>query len=97
MKNGILSSYPDHVTSLFVKHCHEEVKHQERHFAHGMIRNKGFWIVGGKRLVNQVIDQCLNCRRLCWKLKHQKMADLPAERLTPSPPFTYIGIDVFGP
>lgn len=25
------------------------------------------------------------------------MADLPFDRLDPAPPFTYIGIDVFGP
>ncbi len=86
-----------HATSLIVKHCHEEVKHQGRHFTHGMIRGKGFWIVGGKRLVNRVINQCLNCRRLRGKLQDQKMADLPTERLTPSPPFTYVGLDVFGP
>lgn len=27
----------------------------------------------------------------------QKMADLPAERLAPAPPFSYVGLDVFGP
>ena len=42
-----------HVTSLIVKNCHEEAKHQGRHFTHGMVRSKGFWIVGGKRLVNR--------------------------------------------
>jgi hypothetical protein len=25
------------------------------------------------------------------------MADLPTDRLTPSPPFTFVGVDVFGP
>lgn len=25
------------------------------------------------------------------------MADIPLDRLDPAPPFTYIGIDVFGP
>ena len=25
------------------------------------------------------------------------MADLPPERVTPAPPFTYTGMDVFGP
>lgn len=25
------------------------------------------------------------------------MADLPVQRLTPAPPFSYIGLDVFGP
>lgn len=27
----------------------------------------------------------------------QKMADLPEERVTPAPPFSYTGMDVFGP
>ena len=26
-----------------------------------------------------------------------KMADLPIDRLTPAPPFSYVGLDVFGP
>ena len=25
------------------------------------------------------------------------MADLPIDRLTPAPPFSYVGLDVFGP
>ena len=27
----------------------------------------------------------------------KKIADLPSERYTPAPPFTYVGLDVFGP
>jgi hypothetical protein len=33
----------------------------------------------------------------CGKLEQQKMSDLPADRLTPTPPFTYVGVDTFGP
>ena len=25
------------------------------------------------------------------------MADLPEDRLTPAPPFSYVGVDIFGP
>ncbi len=32
-----------------------------------------------------------------WKNQHQLMADLPEERLSTSPPFSYVGLDVFGP
>ncbi|KAK3731883.1 hypothetical protein QZH41_005772 [Actinostola sp. cb2023] len=37
------------------------------------------------------------CKKLRGQVQQQLMADLPAERLTPSPPFTYVGLDVFGP
>ena len=30
-------------------------------------------------------------------LEEQRMADLPAELVEPSPPFSYTGIDCFGP
>ncbi|XP_028410555.1 uncharacterized protein LOC114533252 [Dendronephthya gigantea] len=86
-----------HISRLIVENLHEEVKHQGRHFTHGMVRGKGFWIVGEKRLINRVIHECFTCRRLRGKFQQQKMADLPPERVHPSPPFTNIGIDVFGP
>lgn len=31
------------------------------------------------------------------KLEQQKKADLPADRLTPTPPFPFVGVDTFGP
>jgi hypothetical protein len=86
-----------HIATLVVKHYHNEVKHQGRHFTHGLIRAKGYWIIGGKRLVNRVIYQCVRCRKLRGQQANQKMADLPVQRLTPAPPFTYVGLDVFGP
>ena len=30
-------------------------------------------------------------------MKIQRMADLPKERIEESPPFTYVGLDCFGP
>ena len=37
------------------------------------------------------------CRKLRGKTSHQKMGDLPEDRLSTEPPFTYCGIDMFGP
>ena len=95
-RHPIIISAKHHIAKLIVENCHVEVKHQSRHFTHRMVRRKGFWIIGEKRLIYRVIHECLTCRKLRGKFQQQRMADLPAERL-PSPPFTNIGIDVFGP
>ncbi|XP_067034777.1 uncharacterized protein [Acropora muricata] len=48
-------------------------------------------------MVSRLIHERVTCRRLRAKVHEQKMADLPADRLTPTPPFTYCGVDYFGP
>ena len=41
--------------------------------------------------------KCVKCRKLRAGPQQQKMADLPVDRLEPSPPFTYSAVDFFGP
>ncbi|XP_036952753.1 uncharacterized protein LOC119018863 isoform X3 [Acanthopagrus latus] len=96
-KHPLIIPHNDHIATLLVRHFHEQVAHQGRHITEGAIRAAGYWIIGGKRLVSSVIHKCITCRKLRGKLEHQKMADLPADRLTPEPPFTSVGLDVFGP
>ncbi|XP_069110180.1 uncharacterized protein [Argopecten irradians] len=86
-----------HVAKLLVQHYHEQTFHQGRHFTEGSLRSNGFWVVGAKRLVASVIGKCVPCRKLRGPFMNQRMADLPEERLTPGPPFTNVGVDVFGP
>lgn len=86
-----------HVATLMVSHYHTKVQHQGRHLTEGAVRAAGLWVVGGKSLISSVIHRCITCRRLRGKFEIQKMADLPPERLSLSPPFTYVGLDVFGP
>lgn len=86
-----------HVATLLVRHHHQHVQHQGRLFTEGAIRAAGFWIVGGKRRVSSVIHQCVTCRKLRGSFQSQKMASLPSDRLAVEPPFTNVGLDVFGP
>ena len=86
-----------HITQLLVRHFHVRVCHQGRHFTEGAIRAARFWIVGGKRAISSIIFNCVTCRKLRGKQEEQIMADLPADRLRTDPPFTYVGLDVFGP
>ncbi|XP_063758693.1 uncharacterized protein LOC134877201 [Eleginops maclovinus] len=96
-KHPLIIPHTHHIATLLVRHFHEQVAHQGRHITEGAIRSAGYWIIGSKRLVSSVIYKCVTCRRLRGRLENQKMADLPADRLTPEPPFTTVGLDVFGP
>lgn len=96
-KNPILIPGDHHIAKLLVQHHHMLIRHQGRHFTEGAVRSSGYWITGCKRLVYSIISKCVKCRRLRGSVMSQKMADLPVERLTPCPPFTYVGVDCFGP
>ena len=84
------------VTKLVLVHHHETVGHQGNHLTHGSLRENGFHIMNGKTLIRKMIENCVICRRLRAPLMTQVMADLPADRLEETPPFTNTGLDVFG-
>lgn len=96
-KYPVIIPKDNHISLLLVRHYHEQVKHQGRHLTEGATREAGFWLVGGKRQVNSVIHKCVICRKLRGRQEVQLMSDLPPERLTMGPPFTHVGLDVFGP
>ncbi|XP_071942937.1 uncharacterized protein [Antedon mediterranea] len=86
-----------HVSDLIIQYYHAQVQHQGKHFTLGAIRSAGYWMVAEKRRVDSIISKCIQCRKRRGKELGQRMADLPAERLSMAPPFTYVGLDVFGP
>lgn len=96
-KHPIVLPAKSPVTEMIVRYYHEQVIHQGRKITEGAIRSAGYWIVSGKRVISSVIHKCVTCRRLRGVIEDQKMADLPVDRLQPSPPFTSVGLDVFGP
>ena len=57
----------------------------------------GVWILGCGNVVSSLIFKCVKCRRYRRATEVQQMADLPEERTETSPPFTYCGIECFGP
>ena len=48
-------------------------------------------------IVQHLIHKCVLCQKLRGKMGYQKMAVLPQERCTEAAPFTYCGVDMFGP
>ena len=47
--------------------------------------------------MGSTIASCVTCRKLRGAVLEQKMSDLPEVRLDCHPPFTYCGVDYFGP
>ena len=61
------------------------------------VRSSGFWIVNANSVICSLIYHCVTSRSLRGKLGEQLMSELPYDRLQESPPYTYCGIDLFGP
>ena len=97
MKDHYFSFVQKILDNGHAERVHGNEIHTSKPNTHSRICATGYWIIGGKRLTNRIIHKCVPCRKLRGRLACQKMADLPRERLTPSPPFTYVGLDVFGP
>ena len=86
-----------HITRLLIRHCHERVQHQGRGLTTNELRSNGYWILGCSSAVSDEIYNCVICRKLRSTGQDQKMADLPFDRVDPAPPFSYCGVDYFGP
>ena len=80
-----------------IRHFHHKAQHQGKVFTHGLVRKRGFWIIGGKRLINGILEKCIKCKKLRGKGQIQKIADLPADHVSPASPFSYVELDVLGP
>jgi hypothetical protein len=55
------------------------------------------WIPRGTQLAKRVIGRCMFCRTKRFRASQQIMAQLPAEKLASSPPFSVCALDMFGP
>ena len=56
-----------------------------------------FHIVGGHKVIRNIIRQCIQCKRVLAQPLTQKIGNLPVERITPDRPFANVGLDYTGP
>ena len=84
------------VVDLIIRDAHEKVAHSGRGITLGTLRSR-YWIMNANSVVRHFISKCVTCRRLRGVVGEQRMADLPKERIAPSPSITYCGVDYFGP
>ena len=97
LMHPVLLPGSDKVSELIVRWCHMKVGHGGRGYTLNQLRRSGFWVVCGNTVVRKIIYKCVTCRYLRGKIGVQIMADLPKERTIEAPPFTYCGVDFFGP
>ena len=97
LKNPVIIPSKSKIARRITEYFHEEVKHSGRTTTLNEIRQNGYWLVNSNSIVRSIIHHCVPCRSMRGKLGKQKMADLPSERLETEGPFTYSGLDMFGP
>ncbi|XP_046583554.1 uncharacterized protein LOC124290772 [Haliotis rubra] len=86
-----------YVGVLISSHYHEVLGHSGREHVLSHMRQK-LWLINARTTINKILRKCVHCRRHQGIQSSQQMATLPKERVTPhKPPFTYVGVDCFGP
>lgn len=85
------------ISTLLIRYFHLKVHHQGRGMTMNELRANGWWILGSSRAVSSYLLNCVKCRKYRRKTENQCMGDLPIDRTEPTPPFTYVGMDCFGP
>ena len=76
---------------------HKNMQHSGRTSTVNELRANGLWLLSVNSQVRKVIFNCTRCRLLRGKLGEQQMANLPTNRMLTEAPFTYCGVDMFGP
>lgn len=97
VRHPIVLPNSGNVTRLILSHCHEKTQHQGRGQTVNEIRANGYWIIGASKAVASYIRGCVVCRKARRPTEQQRMADLPADRVESAPPFSFCGMDCFGP
>ena len=80
---------------LAMKAAHERA-HRGRDSTLASFRER-YWTPSGSKLAKTVVAKCQLCKLRNAKLLKQEMGGLPLERTTPSPPFNFTMLDLFGP
>ena len=97
IKHPVILPKQSPIVKALIRHFHFKVNHSGRGITMNAIRDSGIWITNMNSICKNVIRTCVLCRRLRGSFSRQLMSDLPVDRTLPTPPFSYVGIDLFGP
>lgn len=97
MKRPIILPREHRITHLIIAHYHEKYHHVHHETVVNELRQR-FVIARLRQLLRSIRATCRKCRLYNARPIPPQMAALPAARLTSfTRPFTYVGVDCFGP
>ncbi len=97
VKHPVILAKDLHISDPILRQIHHDIGHCGRNYMLAKLRQR-YWIPGASSAIRRILSKCVVCRRLHGIAGNQQMADLPQDRVTPDkPPFTYVGVDCFGP
>ncbi|XP_054717285.1 uncharacterized protein LOC129226681 [Uloborus diversus] len=105
LQNADLPMNRKHPIIIPSQHRFCELLIREKHVAYlhagptllSHILRQSYWIIGGKRLINKCVNQCIKCHRFKTSNSSQLMGNLPKPRVTLERAFFHSGIDYAGP
>lgn len=84
------------VTKMIVEQYHQQHFHAGAQLILSLFRQK-YWIVNGRSYIRRILNDCVLCKRLKKQTCQQLMGELPIERITPTRPYSKVGLDFAGP
>ncbi|XP_062534631.1 uncharacterized protein LOC134203797 [Armigeres subalbatus] len=96
-KHPIIFDNNHPLSLLIMRHYHKQLPQATgQQLLIASVRER-YWILSIRSLARRVIHDCVTCFRNKPSVQEQLMADLPAIRVTPAPPFLRVGVDYCGP
>lgn len=95
-KHPILLPSKHPFTLIIIRFIHRKNHHAGPLALLAAVRGE-FWPVNGRSLCTKVYRDCIVCFKARPKSIHQRLGDLPSERVTVAPPFYSVGVDFCGP
>ncbi len=97
VKHPIILPKKSTTVKRIIEWHHANIQHLGRTGTLCELRSQGYWLINGNSQVKSVVYKCVPCKLLRGQPAIQKMSELPLSRTTDVSPFSYCGVDMFGP